>query len=121
MNYLVSGLPDDKKQGAPTIEEAFYKFSNQMFIPSCLSGKNTHYYTVPSEPVEVEDYTGKKMIVEPGYGISLLPQPFEINLSAQFKSFLCNRITVEGVSHCERLEDLKEFTKIKSLWRDLEL
>lgn len=118
--YLVSGLPGDKKQGAPTIEEAFYKFSNQMLIPSDLSGKNTHYYTVPSEPIEVTDYQGKTMTVTPGYGISLLPQPFEINLSAQFKSFLCNKITVEGVSHCERLEDLKEFTKIKSLWEDLE-
>lgn len=119
-DYLVSGLPGDKKQGAPTIEEAFYKFSNQMYIPSEMSGKNTHYYTVPSEPVEVTDYRGKTMTVVPGYGISLLPQPFEINLSAQFKSFLCNKITVEGVSHCERLEDLKEFTKIKSLWKDLE-
>lgn len=120
MNYLCSGLPEDKKQGAPTIEEAFYKFSNQMYIPAGMSGKNTHYYTVPSEPIEVTDYKGKTMTVEPGYGISLIPQPFEINLSAQFKSFLCNKITVEGVSHCERLEDLKEFTKIKSLWRDLE-
>lgn len=119
-DYLLSGLPDNKKQGAPSIAEAFYKFSNQMFIPSGMSGKNTHYYTIPSEPIEVTDYLGKTMTVTPGYGISLLPSPFEINLSAQFKSFLCNKITVEGVSHCERLEDLKEFTKIKSLWEDLE-
>lgn len=119
-DYLCSGLPNDKKQGAPTIAEAFYKFSNQMFIPSSMSGKNTHYYTVPSEPIEVTDYNGKTITVFPGYGISLIPQPFEINLSAQFRSFLCNKITVEGVSHSERLEDLKEFTKIKSLWEDLE-
>lgn len=118
--YLLSGLPDTKKQGAPTIAEAFYKFSNQMLIPKELSGKNTHYYTLPSEEIEIEDYTGKKAKVKPGYGISLLPQSFEINLSAQYKSFLCNKITVEGVSHCERLEDLREFTKIKSLWEDLE-
>ena len=118
--YLLSGLPDPKLQGAPTIAEAFYKFSNQMFIPKELSGKNTHYYTLPSDEIEVEDYNGKVSKVKPGYGISLMPQSFEINLSAQYKSFLCNKITVEGVSHCERLEDLREFTKIKSLWEDLE-
>lgn len=118
--YLLSGLPDPKLQGAPTIAEAFYKFSNQMYIPKELSGKNTHYYTLPSDEIEVEDYNGKVSHVKPGYGISLMPQSFEINLSAQYKSFLCNKITVEGVSHCERLEDLREFTKIKSLWEDLE-
>lgn len=124
-SYLLSGLPEEKPgqldppQGAPTIEQAFYKFANQMYIPKELSGKYTHYYTAPSEEIEVEDYKGKKAIVKPGFGISLQPQPFEINLSAQYKAFLCNRITVEGVSHCERLEDLKEFTKIKSLWEDL--
>lgn len=124
-SYLLSGLPEEKPgqldppQGAPTIEQAFFKFANQMYIPKELSGKYTHYYTAPSEEIEVEDYQGKKAIVKPGFGISLQPQPFEINLSAQYKAFLCNRITVEGVSHCERLEDLKEFTKIKSLWEDL--
>lgn len=118
--YLLSGLPDPKLQGAPSIEEAFYKFSNQMYIPKEISGKNTHYYTLPSDEIEVEDYNGKITKVKPGYGISLIPQSFEINLSAQYKSFLCNKITVEGVSHCERLEDLREFTKIKSLWEDLE-
>lgn len=118
--YLLSGLPDPKLQGAPSIAEAFYKFSNQMYIPKELSGKNTHYYTLPSDEIEVEDYNGKVSKVKPGYGISLMPQSFEINLSAQYKSFLCNKITVEGVSHCERLEDLREFTKIKSLWEDLE-
>lgn len=122
--YLSSGLPDQygeaQKQGAPTIEEMFYKFSNQMYIPTGFSGKNTHYYTIPQEePLEIEDYLGKKCKVKIGYGVSLIPQPFEINLSAQYKAFLCNRITVEGVSHCERLEDLREFTKIKSLWEDL--
>lgn len=123
--YMLSGLPqsDPKKrqlQGPPTIEETFYKFSNQMYIPAAISGKNTHYYTIPTEEIEVTDYQGKTAKVTPGYGISLIPQPFEINLSAQFKNFLCNRVTIEGVSHCERLEDLREFTKIKSLWEDLE-
>ena len=125
--YLSSGLPDqpyrtedNPVQGAPTIEQMFYKFSNQMYIPAELSGKNTHYYTIPQEePIEVTDYLGNTGKVKIGYGVSLIPQPFEINLSAQYKAFLCNRITVEGVSHCERLEDLREFTKIKSLWEDL--
>ena len=90
-----------------------------MYIPSSMSGKYTHYYTCPSEEIEVTDYQGKTAAVKPGYGISLQPQPFEINLSAQYKTFLVNRITVEGVSHCERLEDLREFTKIKTLWEDL--
>lgn len=125
--YLASGLPDqpyriqdNPVQGAPTIADMFYKFSNQMFIPAELSGKNTHYYTIPSEePIEVTDYLGNKCKLSPGFGVSLIPQPFEINLSAQYKAFLCNKITIEGVSHCERLEDLREFTKIKSLWEDL--
>lgn len=123
--YLLSGLPEEKvhdknpPQGAPTIEQAFRKFCNQMYIPSSMSGKYTHYYTCPSEEIEVTDYQGKTAVVKPGFGISLQPQPFEINLSAQYKSFLVNRITVEGVSHCERLEDLREFTKIKTLWEDL--
>jgi hypothetical protein len=123
--YLLSGLPEEKvhddnpPQGPPTIQQAFRKFCNQMYIPSSMSGKYTHYYTCPTEDIEVEDYTGKKAVVSPGFGISLQPQPFEINLSAQYKTFLVNRITVEGVSHCERLEDLREFTKIKTLWEDL--
>ena len=123
--YLLSGLPEEKvhdknpPQGAPTIEQAFKKFCNQMYIPSSMSGKYTHYYTCPSEEIEVTDYQGKTAVVKPGFGISLQPQPFEINLSAQYKTFLVNRITVEGVSHCERLEDLREFTKIKTLWEDL--
>lgn len=126
-NYLVSGLPGEKPkqkdpiQGAPTIEECFYKFSNQMYVPAELSGKYTHYYTIPGEEIEVEDYNGKKMKLTPGYGISLQPQSFEINLSAQYKSFLCNRITLDGISHCERLEDLREFTKINTLWKDLNI
>ena len=124
-SYLCSGLPGEKPgqkdpvQGAPTIEQAYYKFSNQMYIPAELSGKYTHYYTRPTEEIEVTDYTGKTAKVKPGYGISLIPQSFEINLSAQYKAFLCSRFTVEGVSHCERIEDLREFTKIKTLWSDL--
>lgn len=123
--YLLSGLPEEKVHdtnpilGAPTIAQAFQKFCNQMYIPSSMSGKYTHYYTRPSEEIEVTDYQGKTATVKPGYGISLQPQPFEINLSAQYKSFLINRITVEGVSHCERLEDIREFTKIRTLWEDL--
>lgn len=124
-DYLLSGLPGERPgekdpvQGAPTIEQVFEKFCNQMYIPKQLSNKYTHYYTVPSEEIEITDYQGKTAKVKPGYGISLQPQPFEINLSAQYKTFLVNRITVEGVSHCERLEDLREFTKIKTLWEDL--
>ena len=124
-SYLCSGLPGEKPgqkdpvQGAPTIEQAYYKFSNQMYIPAELSGKYTHYYTRPTEEIEATDYTGKTAKVKPGFGISLVPQSFEINLSAQYKAFLCSRLTVDGVSHCERLEDLREFTKIETLWRDL--
>lgn len=124
-SYLLSGLPEERPreknpvQGAPTIDQAFLKFCNQMFIPSEMSGKYTHYYTKPSDEIEVTDYQGNTAKVKPGFGISLRPQPFEINLSAQYKAFLCNKITVDGVSHCERLEDLKEFTKIKTLWEDL--
>lgn len=123
--YLISGMYNSvpgrpqPKQGAPTLDDVFDKFCDQMCIPAEQSGKYTHYYTVPSDEIEVTDYTGKTATVKPGYGISLLPQPFEINLSAQYKCFLTNRITVDGVSHCERLEDLKEFTKIKTLWEDL--
>lgn len=119
-NYLLSGLPGSDKLGAPSLEQVFYKFSNQMYIPEQISGKLTHYYTIPTESTEVIDYLGNKALVNIGYGISLKPQPFEINLAAQYRAFLSNRITVEGVSHCERLEDLREFTKIKSLWEDLE-
>lgn len=123
--YLLSGMlepipgRESGLQGAPTLHDVFDKFCDQMYIPAKISGKYTHYYTAPSDEIEVEDYQGRKAVVRPGFGISLQPQPFEINLSAQYKCFLVNRVTVEGVSHCERLEDLREFTKIKTLWEDL--
>lgn len=125
-SYLLSGMynpipgRESDLQGPPTLDDVFDKFCDQMYIPAKISGKYTHYYTTPSEEIQVTDYQGKTATVKPGYGISLLPQPFEINLSAQYKCFLVNRITVEGVSHCERLEDLREFTKIKTLWEDLQ-
>lgn len=117
-DYLLSGLPNGA-QGAPSWFEVFYKFNNQMYIPSKLSGKNTHYYTIPTGEHTIKDYLGNVGAIYSGFGVSLKPQPFELNLSSQYRAFLSNRITIDGVSHCERLEDLKEFTKIKTLWEDL--
>ena len=35
--------------GAPTIKQMFDKFTNQMFVPSEIAGKNTHYYTFSTD------------------------------------------------------------------------
>jgi len=118
-NFFLSGLWENEYQGAPTIKEVFSKFRNQMFIPSDFSGKNTHYYTEKQGEIELTDYKGNKGIFYVGYGISLIPQPFEMNLSASYRAFIENHISIDGFSHCERLSDVKMLTRIKTLWGDL--
>lgn len=122
-NYLLSGYQDEDRRssiiGPPTIEQIFDKFCDQMYVPSAVAAKNTHYYTKPQNALIVTDYLGNKETVKPGYGISLIPQPFEINLSAAFRSFLSSDTVIESISHCERLRDINEMTKVNTLWEDL--
>lgn len=127
-DYLLSGQLLDKrtrltsnKIGAPTVNDIFDKFCDQMVVPSDVAGKNTHYYTRPSDPVLVTDYQGHSAYVKCGYGISLVPQSFEMSLAAKYRSFLTSHQTIEGFSHCERLQDSKEMSKIKTFWEDFDL
>lgn len=125
--YLLCGELHDKKTriptckiGAPSIKEIFDKFCDQMYVPADIAGKNTHYYTRPSNPIRVTDYQGNTSLIRCGYGISLIPQPFEMDLAAKYRSFLTSHQTIEGFSHCERLQDSKEMSKIKTYWEDFE-
>lgn len=126
----IAGLPKSKANsffcsglknygvGAPTIKQCFDKFTNQMLIPSKISGKNTHYYTLPQGEKEFIDYLGNKGKVFIGTGISLIPQSFEMNLSKKYKSFLTQYPTIVGLSHGERLANIKSLCKIKTYWSD---
>lgn len=115
--YFCSGLPD-KREGAPTFEEMLDKFTNQMYIPPEISGKNTHYYTLPQGVKEFTDYLGNTSKVYVGTGISLVPQCFEMNLSASYKNFIATHTEITGFSHSERFSSIKNLTKIKTYWED---
>lgn len=126
-NYLLSGVIHDKKTrlpsakiGPPTLKDVFDKFCDQMHVPSEIAGKNTHYYTRPSDPITVTDYQGNTATIKCGYGISLIPQSFEMSLAAKYRTFLTSHQTIEGFSHCERLQDSKEMSKIKTYWEDFD-
>lgn len=106
--------------GAPTIEQMFNKFTNQMYVPSEIAGKNTHYYTLPRGEMEFTDYLGNKGKVFISTGISLIPQSFEMNLSKSYQNFLSTHTEITGFSHCERFENSKALTRIKTYWEDLE-
>lgn len=116
LHSVVAGMPKDKmvnflkKSGKP-----FETFNNQLHIPANESGKYTHYYTLPCEPIEIIDYNGKKEIQEIGTGISLIPQSFEMNLSNEFSSFLQFSYDL-GLSHQERLKNINDITKVGTLW-----
>ena len=123
--YLLSGVLHDKKSGlatnrigAPEIRDIFDKFCDQMHVPEIIAGKNTHYYTRPSDPVVVTDYQGNTAEIKCGYGISLIAQSFEMSLASKYRTFLTSHQTIEGFSHCERLQDSKEMSKIKTYWED---
>lgn len=127
VRYLLSGDIFDKrtrvssgKIGPPTYKELFDKFCDQMVVPPDMAGKNTHYYTRPSEEITVTDYQGNTAEVKCGYGIALISQGFEMNLASKYRSFLTSHQTIEGFSHCERLQDSKEMCKIKTYWEDFE-
>lgn len=118
--YLASGLIEDDRQGPPTIDDMMYKFSNQMVVPAERSGKYTHYYTRPTDPIYIQDYEHTTGLVEPSWGIALIEQPYDCTLTAKFKNFLEGMVTIESMSHAERLSNKNEMTKIKTFWEDFE-
>lgn len=120
VNYLVGGFGKHGELiGPPTIDQAFDKFTKQMFIPKEISQKNTHYYTLSQGEKEFVDYLGNKGKVYITTGISLIPQEFEINLSKSYQHFLTKYPCIDGISHSERLQSIKNLTKVKTLWSDL--
>lgn len=117
LHATVAGCP--KKAVVKYLEqfsEPFEHFNNQMHIPAELTGKNTHYYTEPHEPIEIEDYTGCKAIQEVTTGISLIPQSFECNISKEYQDFLLYAYDLEGFTHNERFKNIKNLTKVGTLW-----
>lgn len=120
-NYLVSGYGlNGELIGAPTLEQCFSKFSNQMFVPAELAHKNTHYYTTPQGEKTFTDFKGNIATVFVGTGISLIPQSFEMNLSNAYKTFIATHTQIQGFSHSERFSSAKNLTKIKTYWSDEE-
>lgn len=124
-DFLLSGVIHDprtrmpsSKIGPPSIKQMFDKFCDQMYVPGEIAGKNTHYYTRPTDPITVTDYQGNTAQIRCGYGISLLAQSFEMSLAAKYRCFLTSHQTIDGFSHCERMQDSKEMCKIKTYWED---
>lgn len=95
----------------------FDDFNMQLSISENESGKNTHYYT-PSydEKIEITDYNGLTEMQEVYTGVSLIPQKFEINLSAEYSNFLTMGISIDGNNHCEKYKNINKMTGVKSLW-----
>lgn len=97
-------------------DNPFKGFVFGMCIQPKDSGKNTHYYTLPQEPQIITDYTGLKATVTAGYGVSILPQQFEMSLAADFRSFITNSAITSGTLNNEhRFKNYKNVTKILTL------
>lgn len=117
LNATVAGVQKKKMvEYLNKFENPFNAFNNQLHIKEGESGKNTHYYTEPQGYIKIIDYLGNEYNQFTTTGISLIPQPFEINLSAMYKSFLSSHISIDGISHMERQNNTNNFTKVGTLW-----
>lgn len=97
-------------------EDVFDIFNIQLNIPENKSGKNTHYYTKEHEPIKIIDYLGNEEIQEIYTGISIIPQNFQMNMSADYSNFLQFSISIVGNNHCEKYDNVRKLTGVKTLW-----
>lgn len=82
-----SGLEYMKKQGK-TIKGTFDYFSNEMYVPSDYTGKNTHIYIDDSKTMLVTDYLGNTMEVHSPSGVFLYGADFTLSISDQYLEFI---------------------------------
>ena len=82
-----SGLEYMKKQGK-TVKGTFEYFSNEMYVPSEYTGKNTHIYIDESKTMLVTDYLGNTMEVHSPSGVFLYGADFTLSISDQYLEFI---------------------------------
>lgn len=90
LKVTVAGCPkaamkEELMKHGTTWEEIFSAFRFDLEVKDC---KSIHYYTKPSEPEVLQDYTGKSGLVHFFYGVSLLPTSFKMTQASRFKDFL---------------------------------
>lgn len=68
----------------------FEMFNDDLYIPGSKTGKMTHTYIDDEQQYIVEDYLGKKAMVNPLSSIHLGPCDFTLSLAEQYKQFLIN-------------------------------
>lgn len=116
LHSVVAGMPKENMvRYLLKFKNPFDAFNNKLVIPANDTGKNTHYYTSPQNAIEIIDYNGIKEVQEIGTGISLIPQKFEMNISYEFRTFLEFGFDLD-ISHQERLKNIREITKVGTLW-----
>ena len=82
-----SGLEYMKKQGK-TVKGTFEYFSNEMYVPSEYTGKNTHIYIDESKTMLVTDYLGNTMEIHSPSGVFLYGADFTLSISDQYLEFI---------------------------------
>ena len=82
-----SGLEYMKKQGK-TIKGTFDYFSDDMYIPSAYTGKNTHLYIDEAKTMLVTDYLGNTSEVHSESGVFLYGADFTLSISEQYSQFI---------------------------------
>ena len=82
-----SGLEYMKKQGK-TIKGTFNYFSDEMYIPSEYTGKNTHLYIDEAKTMLVTDYLGNTSEVHSESGVYLYGADFTLSISEQYAQFI---------------------------------
>lgn len=116
LEAVISGLPPESMvKYLKKFDDPFEAFNNQLKIKSKDTGIYTFFYTEPCPLIEIFDCFGYCTTQEVYTGISKIPQKFELNFASQFREFL--KYTYDlGLSHEERLKDIKKLTKRGTLW-----
>lgn len=88
-----SGLEYMKKQGK-TIAGTFDYFTDEMYVPSEYTGKNTHLYLDDTRTMLVTDYKGNTMEITSPSGVYLYGADFTLSISDQYNWFI--KMFVDG-------------------------
>ena len=80
INYMIKKCNND-------FSKVFDMFTDDLYIPSENTGKNTHTYIDIEISEEIEDYTGIKQTVTSLSGVHLEPAHFSLSISDYFVKF----------------------------------
>ena len=101
-----------------TQKDSYTAFNIGLKLSENESGKMCHHYTKPSETFICTDYLGNKAEVTPGYGTSILPTSFEMNMSASFRDFITGVVTHIELNNAHRLDNARKMGKVNTFKQD---